>query len=192
LAEGQPVRTALEVINVPFAAVANNVVRPFLNMERAVEVQPKQLNKATGGLYNALRGEDPNPRWSAEQRFVEAVPFDSPLMTMTRGNPSLAYQQYEAPQETGTVDGAELLGDMGMSPGWNRDLLGMVIETPLDPFTTSIGPMVRNAGRAMRYASPAARNAAIRGAALQGAGEFAVPPAVLTGLLEAAKYGARQ
>jgi len=194
MAEGQPVRNAMEVMNVPFAAVANNVVRPFFNLDKAVDVQPKQLNKATGGLYNAFRGEDPNPQWSAEQLFVESVPFDSPMMIDSQGNPARVYEvfkKYTPSQETGVVDGSDLLGDMGMQPGWKRNLLGLAIETPLDPFTTSIGPMVKNAGRAMRYASPAARNAAIRGAGMEAAQEFVLPPAALTGLLEAVKYGAR-
>jgi len=195
LAPGQPIRNATEVMNIPFAAIGNNVVRPFLDLDKAAEVQPHQLNKATGGLYNAFRGEDPNPQWSDEQRFVEGIPFDSPLMEGSQGNPTRvweALQKYSPDQQTGEVYGDELLGDAGMSPGAARQLLGMVIEAPLDPFTTAIGPMVKNAGRAMRYASPTARNAALRRVGSAATQEFVLPPAVLTGLLEAAKYGASQ
>ena len=195
LAPGQPVRNAMEVMNIPFAAVGNNVVRPFFNLDKAADAQPKQLNKATGGLYNAFRGEDPNPQWSDEQRFVEAVDFDSPLMEGSQGNPTRAWDQLQARvpnQQTGEVYGDELLGDAGMSPGLARQVLGAVVEAPFDPFTTAIGPMVKNAGRAVRYASPTARNAALRRVGADATQEFVLPPAVLTGLLEAAKYGASQ
>jgi len=195
LATGQPITNAVEVMNIPFAAIGNNIVRPFLDLDKAAQVQPKQMNKATGGLYNAFRGEDPNPQWADEQRFVEAMRFDHPLMLGSEGNPTRAWEQLRArmpAEQNGAVYGDEMLGDAGMPPGVARQILGAVIEAPLDPFTTAIGPMVQGAKTAMRAATPAARNAALRGVGRAAVNEFVLPPAVLTGLLESARYGASQ
>lgn len=184
-APGQPGRTFMDLWMVPFSAVANNVVRPMADLDKAAEAQPAQLNSATGGLYNLARSKDMNPAWSGEQRFVEDQQFYSPDMLRTGGNPALAYRHYG---HSGTVDGAELLGDFGYPDHWSRDFLGMALEAPFDFSTTSLGIMGKNAKRAMRYASPAARSAAMQNIGKGVAGEMAVPAAI-TGVLEAARQG---
>lgn len=182
-APGQPGRTFMDLWMVPFSAVANNVIRPSYDLDKAVENQPAQLNNATGGMYGLVTGKDMNPAWSSEQRYVESQGFASPSMLATGGKPHLAYQ-YEGP--SGTVDGPQVLEEIGYPDHWSRDFLGIAMEAPLDPATTSLGLMGKNLARAGRYASPAAKRAALGAAGRNLGGELAAP-AVWTGVLEGAR-----
>lgn len=183
LAPGQAVRTALDLWMVPFSAVANSVVRPMYDLDKAVAHQPAVLNTATGGLANLVQGKDMNPAWSGERAFSESAAPLSPAMLMTKGDPAKMYQ-YDGP--SGTVGGEEILTDAGYPEHWSRTALGMLLEAPLDPATASLGMLGKNAARAMRYASPAARNAALRHMGGNLAGEL-YAPAAMTGLIETAK-----
>lgn len=180
LAPGQPVRNAWDLWMVPFSAVANNVVRPMYDLDKAVATQPAQLANATGGISNLIQGNEMNPAWAEERAFSEAAGPLSPAMILTQGNPAQMYK-YDGP--SGTVDGEEVLKETGYPEHWSRTALGMLLEAPLDPATTSLGLIGKNAARAMRYASPAARNAALRGVGSNVAGEL-YAPAAMTGALE--------
>lgn len=180
LAPGQPVRNAWDLWMVPFSAVANNMVRPLYDLDKAVTTQPAQLANATGGISNLIQGKEMNPAWAEERAFSESAGPMSPAMLLTQGNPAKMYQ-YEGP--SGTVDGEEILTETGYPEHWSRTALGMLLEAPLDPATTSLGLIGKNAARVMRYASPAARNAALRGVGSNVAGEL-YAPAAMTGALE--------
>lgn len=183
LASGQPIRNFAELWMAPFSAVANNVIRPAYDLDKAVKVQPSQFNTITGGLSNLVQGKEMNPEWSGEREFAGQSDFTSPQMLVTRGDPAKMYKSNEV---SGTVDGAELLEDMGYPDHWSRMFLGMALEAPLDPATASLGLIGKNLARSARYASPAARAAALRAAGMSVGGELAAP-AALTGGIEAAK-----
>ncbi len=185
LAPGQPVRNAWDLWMVPFSALANNVVRPFFDLDKAAATQPAQLATATGGLSNLIQGKELNPAWSEDLENSKSAGPMSRAMIETQGNPAM-HHEYKSKVPSGTVDGEELLTDMGYPEHWSRTALGMLIEAPFDPATASLGLIGKGLGRAMRYASPVARNAALRSVGRNVAGELYAPMG-MTGFLEAAK-----
>ena len=187
LAPGQPVRNAWDLWMVPFSAVANNMVRPLYDLDKAVTTQPAQLANATGGLSNVVQGKEMNPAWSEEREFSESAgPLSLPMM-VGQGNPGATYLRdggYKGP--SGTVEGEEILTEVGYPEHWSRTALGMLLEAPLDFATNSLKLIGKNAAMAMRSTSPVARNAALRGVGSNVAGEMYAPMG-MTGILEAAK-----
>lgn len=190
LATGQPLRNMFDLWMVPFSAIANTAVRPMYDLGKAAAEAPEVANKAFGGVPRAImavadpnyQGE-PNAQWANERKLAENVPFDDPLMVGTQGDPAAFYRSIPSKMPTGTVEGAQILEEVGYPEHWSRNLMGMAIETPFD-FASGYAKMAKNIGRVGRYASPAARVAAARHAAGGLAGEMA-PVAGMTALLEA-------
>lgn len=189
LATGQPLRNAFDMWMVPFSAVANTAVRPMYDLDKAAAEAPEVANKAFGGVPRAImavadptyQGE-PNPQWANERKFAESVPFDNPAMIETKGDPAAFYRMLPNNRPTGTVEGAQILEEVGYPEHWSRDLLGMGAESLVDP-ASGFGLVAKSLGRAGRYASPVARNAALRHAA-GGLASEATPAAGMTALLE--------
>jgi len=174
---GMPVPNALQVLQAPFSLIANTA-RAAYDLPKAAEEAPYVANKATGGLWNAFQGKDPNPSWSREREFAASIPFDHPLQVFTKGNPGSAYNiLYNPPPERGTIEGPDYLKeDFGFPDSLGTDIAGYALEAAADPVTGAAKAM-SHAGKAMKVLSPAARNAhAIRAASLLGQ-EIALPSA---------------
>lgn len=189
LAPGQPVRNFMELWMAPFSAVANTGVRSLYDLDKAANEAPEVANKMFGGIPRAVRtltepgykGEI-NADWATEQKVVESLAFDDPLMIHTRGNPSKFYLQIPRENTPGVVEGAQILEELGYPEHWSRDLIGMGAESLVDP-ASGFGLVAKSIGRAGRYASPAARNAALRHAA-GGLASEAAPAVGWTALME--------
>ena len=176
LDEGMPIRNAIQVLQAPFSVVANTA-RAAYDLPRAAEEAPYVANKATGGLWNAFQGKDPNPSWSREREFAGSIPFDHPLMMVTKGNPGAAYSLLVKSNERGSIEGPDYLKeDWDFPDSLGTDIAGYALEAAADPVTGASQAM-RHVGKAMKVLSPAARNAhAIRAAGLLGQ-EIALPSA---------------
>lgn len=175
--EGMPIRNAMQVLQAPFSVVANTA-RAAYDLPKAAEEAPYVANKATGGLWNAAQGKDPNPSWSQEREFAGSIPFDHPLMMVTKGNPGAAYNElYDPPAERGSIEGPDYLKeDFGFPDSLGTDIAGYALEAAADPITGAAKAM-SHAGKALKVLSPAARNAhALRAAGLLGQ-EIALPSA---------------
>jgi hypothetical protein len=176
LDEGMPIRNAIQVLQAPFSVVANTA-RAAYDLPRAAEEAPYVANKATGGLWNAVQGKDPNPSWSQEREFAGSIPFDHPLMMVTKGNPGAAHSLLVKSNERGSIEGPDYLKeDWDFPDSLGTDIAGYALEAAADPVTGAAQAM-RHVGKAMKVLSPAARNAhAIRAAGLLGQ-EIALPSA---------------
>jgi hypothetical protein len=184
LDEGMPLSNAFQVIQAPFSLVANTV-RSAYDLDRAAEEAPYVANKATGGLWNAVQGKDPNEEWAREREFSGSVPFYDPRVLETGGNPSL----WRTPQrDRGLIEGPEYLKeDFGAPDHWGTDLAGYALEAAVDPVTGAT-QAARHAGKAFRAASPYAKGAhALRASQLLGQ-EMALP-GVFVGLGEYNRQG---
>jgi hypothetical protein len=166
--EGMPIRNAIQALQAPFSVVANTA-RAAYDLPKAAEEAPYVANKATGGLWNAVQGKDPNPSWSREREFAASIPFDHPLMMVTKGNPGSAYNTLYEPTERGSIEGPEYLKeDWDFPDSLGTDIAGYALEAAVDPVTGATQAM-RHAGKAITAANAAARNAhAIRAASLLG------------------------
>ena len=166
--EGMPIRNAIQALQAPFSVVANTA-RAAYDLPKAAEEAPYVANKATGGLWNAVQGKDPNPSWSREREFAGSIPFDHPLFIATKGNPGAAYNVLYEPTERGSIEGPEFLKeDFGFPDTLGTDMAGYALEAAADPVTGATKAM-GHVGKAMKVLSPAARNAhAIRAAGLLG------------------------
>jgi hypothetical protein len=179
LDEGMPLSNAFQVIQAPFSLAANTA-RSAYNLDRAAEEAPYVANKATGGLWNAAQGKDPNEAWARERKFSGSVPFNDPRMLETGGNPSV----WHAPQrDRGLIEGPDYLKeDFGAPDHWGTDLAGYGLEAVLDPVTGAT-QAAKHVGKAFRAASPYAKGAhALRASSLFGQ-ELALP-GVFVGLGE--------
>lgn len=174
--EGMPLKNALWPLQAPFSVVANTV-RAAYDLPKAAEEAPYVANHATGGLWNAFQGKEPNPSWSREREFAGSIPFDHRLFIATKGNPGAAYNVLYDSTERGSIEGPELLkGDFGFPDTLGTDIAGYALEAAADPVTGAM-KAGSHALKAMKVLSPAARNAhAIRAAGLFGQ-EIALPSA---------------
>lgn len=180
LGAGMPLANALQVVQAPFS-VAANTLRAAYDLPKAAEEAPYVANKATGGLFNIVQGKDPNPTWSAEREFAGRVPFDSPLMMLTEGNPGSAYGILYGSQERGSLEGPQVLKeDFGFPDTVGTDMAGNAIEALVDPIGSPY-QIYKTAGRALTAGSRAAMKAnATRAAKLLGV-EMALPTAFTAG-----------
>lgn len=193
LAPGQPMRNAFDAYTVPFSAVANTFVRPTYDLDKAAEAAPEVANKTFLGVPRAIRAlADPsykgeiNKLWANERKFAESVPFDSPAMVYSQGDPAKMFRDMTSmagATDPGVVDGTTVLEEVGYPDHWSRNLAGMALEIPLDPMS-GIGAMAKNAGRLGRFTSPAAKRAAVGGIA-RGLGSELAPAAGMTAFMEA-------
>jgi hypothetical protein len=177
---GMFLSNAVQVLQSPFSVVANTA-RSTYDLDKAASEAPYVANKATGGVWNAIQGKDPNPSWSAEREWAGKVPFNSPLMMLTEGNPGVAYGALYQPKERGTIEGPEFLReDAGLPDHPATDMAGYLLEAAVDPVTGAT-QAVRHVGRAARVMAPAARNAHLLRAGRLLGQEMALP-ATWTGL----------
>lgn len=168
---GMPLRNAFDVVQAPFS-VAANTARSAWDLDKAAEEAPYVANKATGGLWNAFQGKDPNEAWAQERALVGKIPFNHTLMFKTKGNPGAALPQLP---ERGIVEGPQVLKeDFGMPDNWKTDLAGYALEAAADPVTGATAA-IRHLSKGLRAAAPAARAAhALRAGSLFGQ-EMAMP-----------------
>lgn len=179
LDEGMPVSNAFQVVQAPFSLLANTA-RAAWNLDKSAEEAPYVANKATGGLWNAFQGKDPNEEWARERKFSGSVPFYDPRMLETRGDPS----QWREPQrDRGLIEGPEFLKEeAGLPDHWGTDLAGYALEAAADPVTGATQAW-RHGTKAFRAASPAAKGMhALRAGQLMGQ-ELALP-SIFVGLGE--------
>lgn len=176
LEPGMPVANAFQVMQAPFSLVANTA-RAAYDLPKSLEEAPYVYNKASGGLYNVYHGKDPNPSWSAEREWSGKVPFHSPLMMLTDGNPGLAEGLKPGDTERGSIEGPDLLkSDFGWKDSLGTDIAGYALEAVADP--------VMGATDAIRHLAKASGNLfsrygakhATRAASLMGQ-EMALPSA---------------
>lgn len=200
LATGQPLRNAFEAYTIPFSAVANTFVRPTYDLDKAAKAAPEVANKTFLGVPRAVRAlADPsykgeiNKLWANERKFAESVPFDDPLMAYTQGDPAQWFRESTAragATDQGVVDGTTVLEELGYPDHWSRNLAGMALEIPLDPMS-GMAAMAKNAGRLGRFASPAAKRAAVGGIA-RGLGSELAPAAGMTAFMEALRRASQR
>lgn len=158
LAPGMFLSNAIETVQAPFSVTANTA-RSVYNLDKAAKEAPYVANKATGGLWNAVQGKDPNPSWAAEREWAGKVPFDHPLMMLTEGNPGELYGDIFRPKERGSIEGPDVLReDFGFPDTLGTKIAGYVLEGAADPVTGAT-KAVQHVGKAARVLSPAARNA---------------------------------
>jgi hypothetical protein len=182
LSPGMPLRNAFDVVQAPFS-VAANTARAAWDLDKAAENAPHVANKATGGLWNAVQGKDPNEAWAAERAEVGKIPFSHPLMFMGKGNPGAVLPQLP---DKGIVEGPQVLKeDFGFPDNWKTDMAGYALEAAADPVTGATAA-IRHLSKGLRAAAPAARAAhALRAGSLFGQ-EMAMP-ATWVGIGEASR-----
>jgi hypothetical protein len=182
LSPGMPLRNAFDVVQAPFS-VAANTARAAWDLDKAAENAPHVANKATGGLWNAVQGKDPNEAWAAERDLVGKIPFNHTLMFQTKGNPGAALPQLP---DKGIVEGPQVLKeDFGFPDNWKTDMAGYALEAAADPVTGATAA-IRHLSKGLRAAAPAARAAhALRAGSLFGQ-EMAMP-ATWVGIGEASR-----
>jgi hypothetical protein len=179
LDEGMPLANAFQVVQAPFSLAANTA-RAAWNLDKSAEEAPYVANKASGGLWNAVQGKDPNEEWARERQFSGSVPFYDPRMLETQGDPS----QWREPQrDRGLIEGPDFLREeFGAPDHWGTDLAGYALEAAADPVTGATQAW-RHGAKAFRAASPYAKGAhALRAGQLMGQ-ELALP-GVFVGLGE--------
>jgi hypothetical protein len=190
LSPGMPLRNAFDVMQVPFSVAANTArgiyaagVNDMPMLDRAAKAAPEVANKATGGLWNAVQGKDPNEAWAAERAEVGKIPFSHPLMFMGKGNPGAVLPQLP---DKGIVEGPQVLKeDFGFPDNWKTDMAGYALEAAADPVTGATAA-IRHLSKGLRAAAPAARAAhALRAGSLFGQ-EMAMP-ATWVGIGEASR-----
>jgi hypothetical protein len=171
LAPGMPLRNAFDVVQAPFS-VAANTARAAWDLDKAAENAPHVANKATGGLWNAVQGKDPNEAWAQERDFVGKIPFHHTLMFQTGGNPGAGLRQLP---DKGIIEGPQVLKeDFGFPDNWKTDMAGYALEAAADPVTGATAA-IRHLSKGLRAAAPAARAAhALRAGSLFGQ-EMAMP-----------------
>jgi hypothetical protein len=171
LSPGMPLRNAFDVMQVPFS-VAANTARSAWDLDKAAEEAPYVANKATGGLWNAFQGKDPNEALAQERALVGKIPFNHTLMFKTKGNPGAALPQLP---ERGIVEGPQVLKeDFDFPDNWKTDMAGYALEAAADPVTGATSA-IRHLAKGLRAAAPAARAAhALRAGRLFGQ-EMAMP-----------------
>jgi len=180
LEPGMPLANAFQVLQAPFSLIANTA-RAAYDLPKAAEEAPYVANKATGGLWNAFQGKDPNPSWAAERKWAGEVPFYSPLMMLTDGNPGLAEGLKPGNTERGSIEGPEYLkSDFGWKDSFGTDLAGYALESIVDPVTGATDAITHAAKAASKPLSRAGAKHALRAAGLMGK-EMAFP-AAFTGL----------
>jgi hypothetical protein len=165
LDEGMPLSNAIQVVQAPFSLAANTA-RAAWNLDKSAEEAPYVANKASGGLWNAVQGKDPNEEWARERKFSGSVPFDDPRMLDTQGDPS----QWRPPQrDRGLIDGPDFLKEeAGLPDHWGTDLAGYALEAATDPVTGATQAW-RHGAKAFRAASPYAKGMhALRAGQLMG------------------------
>jgi hypothetical protein len=181
LSPGMPLRNAFDVMQVPFSVAANTArgiyaagVNDMPMLDRAAKAAPEVANKATGGLWNAVQGKDPNEAWAAERAEVGKIPFSHPLMFMGKGNPGAVLPQLP---DKGIVEGPQVLKeDFDFPDNWKTDMAGYAMEAAIDPVTGAT-QAIRHLSKGLRAAAPAARAAhAMRAGGLFGQ-EMAMPAA---------------
>lgn len=173
LASGMPLRNAFDVMQAPFS-VAANTARAAWDLDKAADEAPHVANKATGGIWNAVQGKDPNEAWAQERATVGRIPFSHPFMFMGKGNPGAVLPQLP---DRGIVEGPQVLKeDFGFPDDWKTDMAGYAMEAAVDPVTGAT-QAIRHLSRGLRAAAPAARAAhAMRAGSLFGQ-EMAMPAA---------------
>jgi hypothetical protein len=155
LSPGMPLRNAFDVMQVPFS-VAANTARSAWDLDKAAEEAPYVANKATGGLWNAFQGKDPNEALAQERALVGKIPFNHTLMFKTKGNPGAALPQLP---ERGIVEGPQVLKeDFDFPDNWKTDMAGYALEAAADPVTGATSA-IRHLAKGLRAAAPAARAA---------------------------------
>jgi hypothetical protein len=183
LSPGMPLRNAFDVMQVPFSVAANTArglyaagVNDMPMLDRAAKAAPEVANKATGGIWNAVQGKDPNEAWAQERAAVASIPFSHPLMYMGKGNPGAILARDLPPlADNGIVEGPQVLKeDFDFPDNWKTDMAGYALEAAMDPaFGMTSG--IRHLSKAVRAAAPAAKAAhALRAGSLFGQ-EMAMP-----------------
>jgi hypothetical protein len=171
-----PLANAFQVLQAPFSLIANTA-RAAYDLPKAEEEAPYVANKATGGLWNAFQGKDPNPSWAAERKWAGGVPFYSPLMMLTDGNPGLAEGLKPGDTERGSIEGPEYLkSDFGWKDSLGTDLAGYALEGIVDPVTGATDAIKYAAKAAGKLGTRAGAKHALRAASLMGQ-EMALPAA---------------
>lgn len=174
LEEGMPVANAFQVLQAPFSLIANTA-RAAYDMPRAAEEAPYVANKATGGLWNALQGKDPNPSWAEERKWAGQVPFNSPLMLLTDGNPGLAVGIKPQEKERGSIEGPDFLkSDFGWKDSLGTDLAGYALEAAVDPVTGATDAVRHAAKAAQKLGTRTGVRHALKAANLMGQ-EMVIP-----------------
>lgn len=187
LEPGMPLSNAFQVLQAPFSMVANTA-RAAYDLPKAAEEAPHVANKASGGLWNAVQGKDPNPSWAAEREWSGKVPFYSPLMMLTDGNPGLAEGLKPGDKERGSIEGPDFLkSDFGWKDSLGTDIAGYALEALADPVTGATDAIKHLAKASGNLFSRYGAKHAARAASLMGQ-EMALPGA----LSGASEYNRRQ
>lgn len=171
LANGQPIRNSLDVLQTPFSLVANTA-RAAWDLDKAAANAPAVANRTSFGLWNMAQGREPNEAWAKERAIIDKIPFDSPAMLATKGDPG---QALGTMSEGGIVEGPQMLKeDFGFPDNWKTDMAGLALEAAADPVTGAT-QAIRHLSKATRVAAPAARAAHLMRAGKLGAQEMYLP-----------------